>query len=435
MSAIRVESGQIAGIGAEELARRFGTPLYVYDFDVIATRVEALREALPPTFELAFAAKANPALAVLAEMGRHGLGLDIASGGELLAAQHVDFEPGRIVFTGPGKTDAELTAAVDAGLRAITVESAGELERLERIATRADRRVPILLRVAVRGEGEETPILAGGWRKFGIDPRELESVAERACASPYVDLLGLHAFGASNVRDADAIAAHVARTVELAASLSRRVGFRLRLVDAGGGLGVPYDADEARLDVDRLADRLARLAAGWGGDPDLAELPVLLEPGRYLVAPAGVLLGRVLDVKEVEDRTVAILDAGIHSAVRPALVGTGHRLRLLAADDRPNVSHGAVLVAGPLCTGLDVFAGGLDRVPAVGDLVAMLDLGAYGYSESMPHFLSHPVPAEAAIRGGQAECIRRRIEPSEALAMQQILAHAWEQGPNRPPSS
>jgi len=404
MSAI----GRIAGVEAEELAGQYGTPLYVYDFDAIAARVRALREALPASFELAYAAKANPALAVLAEVRGLGIGLDVASGGELLAAQRSGFDGSRVVFTGPGKTDAELTAAVEANLRAITVESAGELVRLERIAATADRRVPILLRVAVRGEGEETPILAGGRRKFGIDPSELDAVARRACNSPWLELLGLHAFGASNVRDADAIAAHVVRTVELGRDLARRIGFDLRLVDAGGGLGIPYVDGEEPLDLDRLSNRLAD-----------AEVPILLEPGRYLVGPAGVVLSRVLDVKRVGNRTVVIIDAGIHTALRPALIGRGHRLRLLATGER---EAGDVIVAGPLCTGLDVHPGELSRVPRPGDLVAILDLGAYGFTESMPHFLSHPVAAEVAVRSGRAAVIRPRVEPAESLRSQVVPA-------------
>jgi diaminopimelate decarboxylase len=411
MSAIAVEAGRVAGHEGAELAGRFGTPLYVYDFDVVEARVQSLRAVLPPSFQLAYAAKANPAARVLELMRGIGLGLDIASGGELRAARRAGFDPARIIFTGPGKTDAELAAAVDAGLRAITVESAGELARLERIAQSSERRVPILLRVAVRGDGEETPILAGGWRKFGIDPDELETVARTACASHWLDLLGLHAFGASNVRQADAIVAHVAWIVEMSHALARRVGFRLRLVDAGGGLGIPYADADRPLDLDRLGARLAVLAAGWSGDPDLAELPVLLEPGRYLVGPAGVLVARVLDVKRVGGRTVAILDAGMHSAMRPALVGAGHRLRLLADTGRPADEDGGVLVAGPLCTGLDVFPGGLDRVPEVGDLVAILDLGAYGYTESMPLFLSHPPSAQVAVRRGRVSPMNSPMRP------------------------
>jgi diaminopimelate decarboxylase len=419
MSAIAVEGSRVAGVEAEELAVRFGTPVYVYDLDVIAVRIEAVRAALPPGFELAYAAKANPAAAVLEQMSQLGLGLDIASGGELSAAQRAGFDPWRVVFTGPGKTDAELAAAVKVGLRAITVESAGELKRLERIGAAAGRRVPILLRVALRGEGEETPILAGGWRKFGIDPRQLEAVARQACDSPWIELLGLHAFGASNVRDADAIVGHVARTVELARELARCVGFDLRLVDAGGGLGVPCVDGEQPLDLDRFGTRLATLAAAWDSDPDLADLPVILEPGRFLVGPAGLVLARVLDVKEVGDRTVAILDAGIHTALRPLLAGGGHRLRLLTSEQRQT---GDVIAAGPLCTGLDVFPESLDLIPVIGDLVAILDLGAYGFTESMPLFLSHPIPAEIAICRGRPETIRPRLEPNDALAPQRVTA-------------
>ena len=415
-----VSDGRVGGLSAEALAAEFGTPLYVYDLDAVAARVAALQQALPPRFELAYAAKANPALAVLAEMGRAGLGLDVASGGELLAASRAGLDASRIVFTGPGKRDTELAAAVTAGLRAVTVESRGELARLERAAAAADRVVPILLRVAVAGDGEATPILGGGWRKFGIDPAELEAVARQAHASAWLDLLGLHAFGASNVTDADAIAAHMARTVDAAAALARRVGFALRLVDVGGGLGVPYREHEPSLDLARLSRRLASLAAGWAADAELAELPVLLEPGRYLTAPCGLLLARVLDRKRVGGREVAVLDTGIHHALRPVLVGDGHRLRLLGDEERPMRAGDPTLVAGPLCTGLDLFPGGLDATPEPGDLVAVLDLGAYGFSESMPYFLSHPMPAEVAIRGGQAELIRRRVEPEELLATQRM---------------
>lgn len=322
------------------------------------------------------------------------------------------------MFTGPGKADAELAAAAAAGLRAVTVESAGELQRLERAAQRAGRVVPVLLRVAVGDGAEATPILAGGWRKFGIDAGELEAVARRAHASPWLDLLGLHAFGASNVTDAEVIAGHVARTVDRAAALARAVGFALRLVDVGGGLGVPYRDGDPTLDLDRLAARLAILAAGWAADPDLAELPVLLEPGRYLTAPCGLLLGRVLDRKRVGGRAVAMLDTGMHHALRPALVGEGHRLRLLSRAPRPPAEDAPVLVAGPLCTGIDLFPGGVEAVPEPGDLVAVCDLGAYGFTESMPFFLSHPIPAEVAVRGGRPQRIRRRGEPEDLLAGQ-----------------
>lgn len=411
---------RLAGVAAADLAARFGTPLYVYDLDAVAARIACLREVLPPSIDLAFAAKANPALAVLAHMAEAGVGLDVASGGELRAGLRAGMPAERIVFTGPGKGDAELALAVSAGLRAVTVESAGELVRLEALAAAAGRRVPVLLRVAVRGM-ETTPILSAGWRKFGIDPGELDAVAARAAASPWLDLCGLHAFGASNLTDADALAAHVAGTVDRAAALARHIGFRLRLIDVGGGLGIPYCDEEPALDLDRLGERLARLAAGWEADADLADLDVLLEPGRYLTGPCGVLLTRVVDTKRVGGSQVSIVDAGLHSAARPALFGP-HRSWLLADPPRPAADAEGVVLAGPLCTGLDVFPGGTGSVPEAGDLVAIGDLGAYGFSEAMPLFLSHPTAAEVAIRNGRAELIRERIEPDEILARQQLPA-------------
>lgn len=419
MTAIHVADGRIAGIDAEVLAREFGTPLYVYDLSAMEARVADLCSVLPPTFELAFAAKANPSLAILGLMGGLGLGLDVASGGELKAAERAAVDPGRVVFTGPGKSDAELELAAEGGLRAVTVESAAELERLERAAESRGRVVPILLRAAVDGTAESRPILGAGWRKFGIDPAELPGVARRAAQSPWLDLLGLHAFGASNVTDADSIAAHVARTAHGAAGLARQVGFDLRLVDVGGGLGVPYRDGEPELDLTRLGSCLARLAAGWAADSDLVELPLLMEPGRYLTAPCGVLVSRVLDRKRVGKQEVVIVDGGLHNALRPALVGEAHRLCLLSGP-RPLAAGDRVTVAGPLCTGLDVFPGGLTELPEVGDLMAIRDLGAYGFTEAMPFFLSHPIPAEVAIHRGRAELIRRRMEPEELLNGQRL---------------
>ncbi|HXG02778.1 MAG TPA: diaminopimelate decarboxylase [Candidatus Binatia bacterium] len=419
MTAIQVGGGRVAGLDAERLAAEFGTPLYVYDLDAIAERVSALAAALPPAFSLAFAAKANPSLAVLNLFAELGLGLDVASAGELEAGRRAGVASDRIVFTGPGKTDAELGEAAQVGLRAVTVESATELARLERAAADIGRVVPILLRVAVHDGAEEVPILGSGWRKFGIDPGELGDVARRAQASPWLDLLGIHAFGASNVLDAGEIVAHVARTVDLAACLARDIGFSLRLVDVGGGLGVPYGDGEPELDLTRLGSGLARLAAAWEADAALGDLSVLVEPGRYLTAPCGLLLTRVVDTKRVGGRAVVIVDAGLHHALRPALLGTAHRLRLVA-NDPGSAATEPVMVAGPLCTGLDVFPGALPEVPEPGDPIAVCDLGAYGFTESMPYFLSHPIPAEVVVRGGRAHPARRRVEPGELLEMQHI---------------
>lgn len=416
---------RVAGLLPDELAGRFGTPLYVYDLDVVERQVAALRRALPPIVEVAYAVKANPALAVVAFLAGLGLGADVASGGELAAARRAGIPAERIVVTGPGKRDDELASAVDVGVRAVTVESTGELARLERIAAGRRRRVPVLLRASVSEASRlERVRLVGddGAGKFGMDDEDLRAAARTAARSRHLDLLGIHRFGASNVLDAAALAAHIAQTVELGREVAAAAGIVLRLVDAGGGLGIPYDPNDDSLDLVGLGRHLGRLADQWAGAPDARGMRLLLEPGRFLVGPAGAYLARVVDRKHIGESEVAILDGGVHHLLRPALVGQEHRVRVLGPRGRGPRAW-PVTVAGPLCSGLDVFAANAALPLAEpGDLVAVLDVGAYGFTESMPLFLSHPVPAEVAVRSGRAECIRPRLGPDEVLERQVVPA-------------
>ena len=427
--ALREESlvaTELGGLDPERLATEFGTPLYCYDLDVVDRQVAALGAALPPTFDVAYAIKANPSLGVVAHLAGLGLGADVASGGELATALRAGIDPVRIVFTGPGKRDDELQAAAAAGLRAVTIESLGELERMADIAARLQIRVPVLLRVATIGteDAHGVPIGRQDGGKFGIDRSELPEAARRAARSQHLRLLGLHAFGASNVVDADSLAGHVDATVreaaKLAALLRRDVqtDFRLELVDAGGGLGIPYADGEPELDLERFGRRLAELAAEWTAADETRDVRVLLEPGRFLVGPAGTYLTRVVDRKRIGDREIAIVDGGIHHLVRPALVGRQHGIVNLSHRTRDVTT---VCVAGPLCSGLDVLADEVSiAAPEVGDLLGVRDTGAYGYTESMPLFLSHPSPAEVAIRDGRVALLRPRVEPATWLETQRL---------------
>ena len=427
-----LRAGRLAGLAPDELAERFGTPLYVYDLEVMDGQAAALRAVLPPTVELAYAVKANPALAVVAHLGRLGLGADVASGGELETVVRAGIAADRVVMTGPGKRDDELGAAVAAGIRAVTVESPGELARLEAIAAAAGRRQPIMLRAAVsEGHRLERVRLVGddGAGKFGMDAEDLAAAARHASDAPHLELLGLHAFGASNVLDASGLIDHVAATVSLARRMAKAAGVPLRLVDAGGGLGIPYEAHQESLDLVRLGAGLRAITAGWADDPVLRGASLLLEPGRFLVGPAGAYLARVVDRKTVDGSIVVILDGGVHHLLRPALVGQEHRVRAFGArgEGVGTTRLQPITVAGPLCSGLDVFSQAAVMVPPeVGDLVGILDVGAYGFTESMPLFLSHPIPAEVAVRRGQPQLIRPRVEPDRWLADQ--LEPAWEPG-------
>jgi diaminopimelate decarboxylase len=401
---------ELGGCDPEALAAEFGTPLFVYDFAAIDRQVSMLRSVLPPAFELAFAVKANPSLGVVAHLAGLGLGADVASRGELATVLRAGIGAERVVMTSPGKRDDELATAVRAGVGIVTVESLVELVRLERLAAEAGRTAAILLRARASEatQGERVRIIGdAGAGKFGMGPDDMAEAARRAVRSAHLELLGVHAFGASNVLDADVLADHAQATVELGRRLASEAGFELRAVDIGGGLGIPYADGEAELDLDRLGHRLARLEG---------PSKVLIEPGRFLVGPAGTYLARAVDRKD----GVVILDGGINHLLRPALTGQEHRVRRIGGGGE---AVGTVTVAGPLCSGLDVLAAAVEMEPPnPGDLLAVLDAGAYGFTESMPYFLSHPIPAEVAVRDGQARLLRPRVEPEAFLAGQHVPA-------------
>jgi diaminopimelate decarboxylase len=403
-----------------QAAAEHGTPLFVYDLDAVADRVAKLRCALPARVQLAYAVKANPSLAVLRRIAATGIGADVASAGELAAVMRAGFPSERIVFTGPGKRDPELAGAAAGGLRAITVESLGELDRLRAAARLHGARPRVLLRAA----GSERPanVVGAGDGRFGMRRGDLTTAAIASAAAPELELLGVHRFDASNLLDADDLVQAASETVAVAASLAAEADTRLRLIDLGGGLGIPYRDDERPLDLVRLGEGLAALVARLDRDDRLAGAPLLLEPGRYLVGPAGTYLVRVIDVKETAAGPVATVDGGVHHLLRPALIGQAHRVRLASARREPVQT---VTIGGPLCTAIDVLARNI-ALPtlAPGDLLAVEDAGAYGFTEAMPLFLSHPMPAEVVIEGGTMRLARPRIEPEHFLDMQERVVTA-----------
>lgn len=416
----RIEVGStVAGLLPHELVERFGSPLYIYDGDVIRRRVGLLRSALPPALDIAFATKANPSPAVLALLASAGLGADVASGGELRAVLRAGFEPGRIVFTGPGKTDAELLAALRAGVGALTIESLDELESVMALAPEAGNGQGLLLRLVADAQVEERPIIHGhGSSKFGLTDEEAGEAVRLLLAGGSLQpggpfrLRGFHAFGASNVREAALLVDGVAELARRAEAIAGRHGLALELLDAGGGLGITYADDEAELDLAALGEGLAAELGTWATRPGLAAARLLLEPGRWLTGPAGAYLCRVVRTKQRGGRHVAVMDGGIHHLLRPRLVGQDHRIVAVGAAARRG-SDARLDVVGPLCTGLDVLATDVaGPAPRSGDLLAVLDAGAYGYSESMPFFLSHPIPAEILAEGGSVTVSRQRVEPA-----------------------
>jgi diaminopimelate decarboxylase len=400
------------------LAARFGTPLYVYDLDAVEKRATELREAVPSRFEIAYAVKANPSLAILSLLRARGFSADVASKGELSAVRRAGFAPSRILATGPAKSDLDLAALVSTNVSQIHAEGEWELDALEALAKRRKRPVRVGLRLNPPwGIAEKRTIIGGpGAKKFGLDLVSARRVLARRSRWPHLSIGGFQVFNASNVLDARLLVENVERVLDLALSLARRFDVPLRAVDFGGGLGVPYAGGEKPLDLGLFGAGLERVAASSAGEPRLASTRLVFEPGRFLVAESGRYVTRVLGTKKSRGVTYVLVDGGVHHLLRPALIGTPHRLEPIP---RRASRRAKVVVAGPLCTSLDVLHPGARIVlPERGDLLAFENAGAYGFTESMPLFLSHEWPAEVGVRQGRAALLRRAPTVRELLRAQ-----------------
>ncbi|MEO8504424.1 MAG: hypothetical protein ABI609_11050 [Acidobacteriota bacterium] len=407
--------------GVVELGSRFGTPFYLYDFSVLEERGLALRASLPSRFEICYAVKANPSLAVVALFAGLGLGADVASRGELSLALAAGVRSDRVVCSGPAKSEADLLAAVEHRVLGINVEGPHELDRLQALAVRLEVSIPVQLRLAVPwSAGETRQILGGaGAGKFGVNLALAETLLGQRERWPDLRWQGFQVFNASNVLSAERWVASAARALDLSVELGRRYGVRLDVVDLGGGLGIPYSAREGVFDLETFSRGMEALARACDRIPELSATRLLVEPGRYLVGPAGIYVARVVEVKAAGERTMVTLDGGIHHLLRPALLGEPHPVRLLAGDGRALGRARRVTLAGPLCTSLDVLdAGALLPLPQPGDLAVFLQAGAYGFTESMPLFLTHEWPAELGRRGEVVHALRRSPTVDELRRMQ-----------------
>ncbi|WP_306602079.1 hypothetical protein [Geothrix sp. 21YS21S-2] len=365
----------------DRLARE-GTPLFAYSFAAAEAQFRTLRAALPPRVRVAYAVKANPHPRLLQLFGELGASFDCASAGEL--ARVAELAPGRILYAGPGKRTAELDLALSLGVR-VQAEGWEDLERLERLAPGP---VAVNLRVHPAGGIQEgSPIIGGtGPSAFGVDEEDLPILLKRAEGLRKVAIRGLHVFAASNERDASRLLATHRHVLGMARLLQEALGTELEQVDLGGGLGIPYAPGEMPLDVEALGRGLGELLAAcpwFKGE-------LVLEPGRFLAGPCGIYLTRVTRVKESRGVRFVILEGGVNHLLRPLLTGQAFPTRAVASAG----ARRPATLAGPLCTSLDRL--GEVELPEVGPgtLLVMGMAGAYGFTEAMTPFLSHPAPRE-----------------------------------------
>ena len=386
-----------------EWARRYGTPLYVYDLDRVRAARRDLRASLPEECALFYSLKANPHPDVARSL-REGDGppcrAELSSTGELAAALAAGYDPARALYTGPGKTRAELADAVRAGVRAFSAESVGDLRRIGAVATAHGVVADCLLRVNSAAGHAATGIrMTGAPSQFGFDSEVIPDLVDELTSVPGTRVTGMHLFPLSNARDEASLIGEFQHSLATAARLRDRTGLPLRLLDIGGGFAAPYAVPGARPVYDKLRVELSAALdlhfPHWrAGDPEVA-----CESGRYLVGDSGELLCSVVDVKVSRGRRFLVLDAGINAL--GGMAGLGRLMPLVARPDRDDVAQVASLV-GPLCTPGDVLARevGLPDL-GVGDVVAIPNAGAYGVTASLLAFLSRPAPVELVVRGGR----------------------------------
>ena len=403
-------------VSLEALARKHGTPLYVYSAAAIAHRLELFQSAFSAVPHLiCYAVKANSSLAIMDLLARRGAGFDIVSGGELERVLAVDRRAvERVVFSGIGKTAPEMDLALRSGILLFNVESEGELELLAERAARLRKRARIALRVNPDVFAETHPYISTGMRehKFGIDIRRARAVYRTT--GKYLEPAGVSVHIGSQIRSAEPFGAAAERVAKLIGQL-RRDGYDIRYMDAGGGLGIEYHRERAFDPEEKVKEYAAAVVAA---SQAIGGLTLLLEPGRFLVAQAGALLARVLYVKKNGAKTFVITDAAMNDLIRPALYQAHHEI--VSVAPRRSTAKLTADVVGPVCESGDFFARDRDLPPLrPGDLMAILDAGAYGMSLAS-NYNSRPRAAEVLIEGRRTRLIRRRETVSDMFATEQF---------------
>jgi diaminopimelate decarboxylase len=399
------------GVPLSKIAERFGTPCYVYSRAALESRFRAFDGAFDGMPHLVcYAVKANSNLAVLNVLARLGSGFDIVSGGELARVIAAGGDPAKIVFSGVGKTAAEMEAGLAAGIRCFNVESAAELEALNALACRVGRIAPISLRVNPDVDPKTHPYIATGLKesKFGVAFADAVDLYRRAAGLPGVEVRGIDCHIGSQITDLSVCVEAAARMFDLVDRLENE-GIELDHVDLGGGLGVRY-RDEETIDPYAYALALRKIVGSRRHE-------LLFEPGRFLVGDAGVLLTRVLYLKPGGAQDFAIVDAAMNDLLRPALYGAWHTVEPVRRSEVPARRWNIV---GPVCESADFLAHGRLLALADGDLLAVRGAGAYAFAMSS-NYNSRPRACEVVVAGERTHLVRPREDASSLFEHESIL--------------
>ena len=388
-------------VALSKIAGSVGTPTYVYSYDALEKAYRKLEEAFSGLDHMiCYAVKANSNLSVLRALASFGAGADIVSGGELYRAMKAGFDPKKVVFAGVGKTEDELMAGFGERILLFNVESASELEHIERLAMRHGKRARVALRLNpdVDPETHAHVSTGHGASKFGIPVDEALALAERVLEYRCIDLIGVHQHIGSQITKLAPYAESVEKSAQLVDELKRR-GFDIKYFNIGGGLGIRYKDEEAPSPKDLVdAVRPTLEALGTSGTK------ILCEMGRYIAGNAGVLLTRVIYRKRSDGKNFIVADAGMNDLLRPSLYDAYHEVY--------PVNDGAAAapadLVGPVCESGDYLAHDRDLPDAAeGDLLALTSAGAYGFSMAS-NYNSRPRPAEVLVKGDRWAVIRER---------------------------
>ena len=405
------------------VAEEFGTPTYVYSKSALLENFAAYADACQGRDALVcYAMKANSNLAILDLLARAGAGFDIVSGGELLRVIAAGGDPGKVIFSGVGKTEAEMRLALEHGILCFNVESIPELHRLNEVAGSMGKRAPVSLRVNPNVDAKTHPYIATGLKanKFGVAFDDALETYRTAAGLPHLDVVGIDCHIGSQLLDDAPLLEALDKLIELIDTLDTE-GIHIHHLDIGGGIGVDYGAagDAPPVPVADYLDRLFARIDAWrfdqhGGQP----IKVIFEPGRSIVASTGVLLTRVEFLKPGVEKNFCIIDAAMNDMMRPTLYGAWMDMKAVAprTGDVPELYD----VVGPVCESGDWLA--RERALAVqpGDLLAMMSAGAYGMTMAS-NYNTRGRAAEVIVDGEQMHLVRRREEPAELYALESML--------------
>tara|TARA_B100001540_G_scaffold227182_1_gene201390 strand:+ start:4864 stop:6069 length:1206 start_codon:yes stop_codon:yes gene_type:complete len=389
----------VGGRPLTEIAAQFdGRPFYVYDSALLTRRMDELRAAMPGELLIKYAIKANPMPEVVRHLSALADGLDVASAGEMRVALDTGLEAQKISFAGPGKMDWELREAIAAGV-VINLESENEMERAALVGVELGARPRVAVRVNPAFELKSSGMkMGGGPKAFGVDEERVPAMLRRL-GELDLDFHGFHIYSGSQNLSAESIVAAQEKTIELGYALAQHAPTPVRVFNIGGGFGIPLFPGEQRLDLEPIAHNLARRVEEVAQRLDGARLAI--ELGRYLVAEAGLYVCQVVDRKESRGEIFLVTNGGLHHHLA-ASGNFGQVLRknypVVVANKVRGGEREVANVVGPLCTPLDILAAQMEIAVAVpGDLVAVYQSGAYGYSTSPHDFLSHPHPGQVLV--------------------------------------